>query len=297
MSYAIKIAIIFFLIALNLVIYTKLLISFKIVDFSQVWSFNFENAKLSSLVKKNIGDKDGNFAVYIRSLADEREGYEFNAREIFPAGSLYKLFLLAQALEEIEKGSLKEDQVISASLTHLEEVLGSEDFGYDSVEGDKISYSVLETLNRIATVSDNYASIALAEKIGWDKIQNQAKKLGAKSTTIKSPISTTASDIGLFFRKLYGGEVVSRQSSDKIIDLLSKSKLNSRIPAQLPKDIKIAHKTAELPRIRHDAGIVYLADNPYIIVLMSKDLKFEDDGVETLANISKDVYEYFKETK
>lgn len=307
MNYPIKVAALIILILVNLVIYSRLLESFGILSFNltTAWEFEFINPKLSLIVNRHLANQPGEYAILIERLGEKEDKFSLNSQRPFPAGSLYKLFLLAATFQEIENGQLSKDQKINGSITHLKEVLGFADFGYPStnsgsgqVQDDQISYQVDEILARIATISDNYAAIMLAEKIGWDKIQNQAKKLGANSTTIKSPISTTAADIGLFFKKLYAGEVVSKQSSDQIINLLSKSKLSSRIPGQLPKDTKIAHKTAELPRIRHDAGIVYLdpstSSGPYIIVLMSKDLKFEDDGVETLAKISKEVYDYFK---
>lgn len=292
--------------------------SFQIsaIDFSSKWSFNFTQPKkpndpgLTKLINRNLENIDGEFAFIIKSLnSKEENNFYYHESEPFPAGSLYKLFLLAATFEEIEKGDLGLEQEISASKGHLIEVLGSEEFGYEELEGDEISYKVSVILKRIAEISDNYASVMLAEKIGWDKVRNQVDKIGASSTTIKHPITSTASDVALFFEKLYERQVVSEDASNKIINLLSQSRLNDRIPVYLPKDVKVAHKTGELSRVRHDAGIVFLTgeddrkrdasesaneeNKAYLIVLMSKDLKFEDDGVEVLAKISKDVYEYF----
>lgn len=299
MTHSTKIAVAIILTFLNLFIYANL---FNLVDFSQTWQFSFTSPKLAAVVKKVLKDQQGQYAVVVKSLVGE-DSYRFNANQIFPAGSLYKLFLLAQAYQEIEDGGLSFETVIRADQKHLEEVLGFAEFGYPSTstEQTQISYSVAEILRRIATISDNFAAIMLAEKIGWDKVSTMAKNLGADHTTIKAPISTTASDIALFYEKLYQGKVVSRESSDQIIKLLSQSKLNDRLPAKLPQGVKVAHKTAELARLRHDAGIVYLdpstSSGPYIVVLLSKDLKYEDDGVETLANLSKEVYDYFVNNK
>lgn len=284
----VKITIVVSLVLINLFIYANL---FNLVDFSQTWQFSFASSKLAGVVKKSLQGKDGHFAVVVKSLVGE-DSYSFNANQIFSAGSLYKLFLLAQAYQEIEDGRLSLKEVVRADQQHLRDVLGFAEFGY-SGEQTKIEYSLSEILTRVATISDNYAAIMLAEKIGWDKVSTMAKNLGADHTTIKAPISTTASDIALFYEKLYQGKVVSRESSDQIIKLLSASKLNDRLPAKLPKGLKIAHKTAELSRIRHDTGIVFLEGKPYIVVLLGKDLKYEDEAVETLANLSKEIYDYF----
>jgi beta-lactamase class A len=183
---------------------------------------------------------------------------------------------------------------ISAKLSHLDGILGGRDFGYEEFDADEtIGHTVREALARVAAFSDNYAAILLAEKVGWDSIQQMADGVGATKTSIKNPIITSAEDVGLILEKLYKGEVVSLESSEQILDLLSKSQMNNRIPAKLPQDIRIAHKTGELSGVRNDAGIVFLDGNPYVIVEMSQNLTGEDEGVENLAEISKIVYDYY----
>lgn len=284
------------------------------------WSFNFEDPfkdnQLISLIQEELKDEEGEFAIYIQPLGiKDPKVVRINSGQTYPAGSLYKLFVMAAVLEEIEKGNLKEDTQVFEKVSHLEEVLGGSEFGYEDLDKDEnVVMDVNKALERVASLSDNYAAIMLAEKISWEKVREQAKKLGASDTIIKAPISTTADDIGLFFIKLFNKQVVSEQASDKIINLLTKSKLNNRIPAKLPSKLKIAHKTGELPRVRHDAGIVYLTDKgteppkasldkaggqkgdgveAYVIVLMSKDLKGEDSGVDALADVSKIVYDFY----
>ncbi len=252
-----------------------------------------ESTGLKKIVENKLKGQKGDYAVVVKQIGDKKEEhYSYQADKVIPAASLYKLFLLAAAFQEIEKGSLKEDQLISDSKDRLTQVLGAEEFGYEN-SGDTIEYPVSEILTRIATISDNYASVMLAEKIGWDKVQSQADKIGAKNTRIKAPISSTAGDITLFYEKLYSGEIVSKDASNKIIDLLSKSQLDSRIPNELPDSLKIAHKTGELAYLRHDAGIVFLENKPYIIVMMANNVPFEDDAEKLESELSKQIYDYF----
>jgi beta-lactamase class A len=257
-------------------------------------SFNFNDTVLAKIVERDLAGKTGEYAVVVEGLKPGSVNrFYLDDHQFFPSASLYKLFLLAAAYDQIEQGDLKEDEQITVSVSHLVDVLGSSEYGYDDIEGDKITYSVRDAMGRISSVSDNYASVMLAEKVGWDNVQKESQKLGALSTTIHDPITTSAHDVALFLRKLYAGQVVSKWSSDQIIDLLSGDQINDRIPANLPRSVKIAHKTGDLSGVRHDAGIVFLEDNPYLIVLMSKDLTYEDEGVETLAQISGDIYNYF----
>ena len=267
------------------------------------FNFVFRSSGLSRIIQDDLSGKKGDYAIYIENLSDA-ENYGLRQSDIFPAASLYKLYLMAAILKEIDKGNLKLEDTVTSSKSRLIEIYGSTDSGYEEAP-ETISYTLDEALTRIGRVSDNFSSIMLTDKVGLGKIQEMVEELGAEDTRIKSPtlivndeeepyMSTSASDISRFFRKLYTKEIVSVSVSDKLTEFLSLNQLNNRIPAGLPGDIKVIHKTGELARIRHDAGIVYLPEKAYIIVLMSQNIKGEDEVVETFVNISKDVYEYFQ---
>ena len=250
---------------------------------------------LQSRIEGFLEDKDGDYAVLVKDLKPEgKRNVLINSGEDFEAASLYKLFLMAAVYQAVNDGKINMETEISAKLSHLDEVLGGRDFGYEEFDADEtIGHTVREALARVAAFSDNYAAILLAEKVGWDSIQETADGVGATKTSVKNPITTSAEDVGLILEKLYKGEVVSLESSEQILDLLSKSQISNRFPAKLPQDIRIAHKTGELSGVRNDAGIVFLDGNPYVIVEMSQNLEGEDEGVENLAEISKIVYDYY----
>lgn len=292
------------------------------VDLVKVLNIEFESEgtrALKKIVQDNLIGKEGVFAVSVESLVDPGQKYVWNEGEVMPAASLYKLILMAAVLKEVEGGQIKKEEVIVGDKEQLSQVLGGVDFGYEQ-SSNKISYTIDEALKRVATISDNFAAIMLTQKLRQLRLSradgessNEAKllcctnrllvqmtkELGMESTNFDTdPIETTAYDITTFFRRLYNGQVVSESVSGEIIELLSKSRLNNRIPALLSEEVKVAHKTGELSGIRHDAGIVYPPEgDPYLIVLMGKDLKFEDEGVEAQAQISKEVFEYFNKSR
>lgn len=288
-------------------------------------SFDFgktqNNPELEKIINANLSGKKGKFAVVVEELpaslsAQTSSGvssgspevslhprkYVLNEKEFFPSASLYKLILLAAALQEIEAERLKPEDIIIGSKSNLTEKLGKLDFGYEDLP-EKLEFSVEEIFERIGRISDNFAAIMLTEKLrklsAVDPLLSIAKELGMEKTSFNDFPNTTAEDVALFFRKLYKGEVVSKSASEKIMEILELSKINDRLPANLPEGVKVVHKTGELPYLRHDAGLVFPSNfprspyHPYLIVLLSKDLEFEDEGVETLAKISQGVYDYF----
>jgi beta-lactamase class A len=263
----------------------------SLFNFNSTFNYIFKSQGLAKIVEENLSDKSGEYAIYIADLTDD-ENYSRNASVSFPSASLYKLYLMAAVIKEVESGELTMESEVSARKDHLEEVFEGTDFGYEEAS-EVIGYPVEEALERVGRVSDNFASIILAEEIGWDSVQEIANTTGATQTIIKSPITTSAEDIANFLKLLYQKKVVSVSGSDKIIEFLKLNQLNNRIPAGVPEVVEVVHKTGELSRVRHDAGIVYLENRPYLIVLMSKDLKDENEAIETMAEISKDVYEYF----
>jgi beta-lactamase class A len=103
---------------------------------------------------------------------------------------------------------------------------------------------------------------------------------------------TTAKDIASFYKLLYNGKLIDEQSSQQMLEILKRQKLNDRIPKYLPNQTIIAHKTGELDGVKHDAGIVFTPKGDYIIVLMS-DTANELVAAEIEANVSKAVWEYF----
>ncbi|QQG43088.1 MAG: serine hydrolase [Candidatus Daviesbacteria bacterium] len=282
----------------TVIILVSFLALFKLNIFSSeaTFIFNFKDKSLSTIFNSTPKTK-GTYSFYVESLlSGEKYGYQENTP--MPAASLYKLYLLAAVFKETEDGRLKTEDKLSAPKDYLIKRFGSVDFGYENAPGT-ISYSVEEALVRVGRISDNFAAIMLTDKVGVDKIAQMAAALGAKNTRFdQDSITTSAFDIAEYFKALYRREIISPEVSDKIIKLLQTSVIKDRIPAQLPGNVRVIHKTGELARIRHDAGLVYLNssevdEGAYVIVMMSKDLQREDEGVETLAQLSKRFYDYF----
>ncbi|MDO8570698.1 MAG: serine hydrolase [Candidatus Daviesbacteria bacterium] len=172
---------------------------------------------------------------------------------------------------------------------------------FDEASARRAKAGIQENKNWIPGHGSASLTTGARDDNGDDPLVQMAKELGMENTSFDladiGP-TTTASDIALYFRKLYKGEIVSKVVSDKIIGILALNQINDRIPAKLPENVNVIHKTGELALIRHDAGLVFpnlpnSPNHPYLIILLSKDLEFEDDGVETLANISKGVWDYF----
>jgi beta-lactamase class A len=78
-----------------------------------------------------------------------------------------------------------------------------------------------------------------------------------------------------------------------MIKILSQQEHNNIIPAELPKDVKVAHKTGWITGVQHDSGIVILPDGRrYVLVLLSKNLQDEKSAVKAMAHVSRMIYDF-----
>ena len=252
-----------------------------------------QSDSLSYKIKSSLKGTHGEYAIVIKNLATDEE-YLSSEHEKFYSASLYKLWVMATTLEQIKLGKLKEGDVLKESVETLNKKFNIASESAELTEGD-VSFTVSAALEKMITISHNYAALLLTEKVESSTIAMFLKKNGFIESSIgihgEVP-TTTAYDTALFFKKLYDGQLIDRDSSSRMLNLLKKQRLNDKIPLYLPGNIVVAHKTGELAEYTHDGGIVYLPGNSYIITVLSKSDR-PDLAEKRIADISKVVYTYF----
>ena len=249
-----------------------------------------ESKELEAVVLPIVQKAKGKYAVAIENLKTG-ERYELNENDEFASASLYKLWVMALVFKNIKEGKLSLDQTLSADVATLNKRFDIDEESAELKEGT-ISYTVKDALEQMITISHNYAALLLHARVGIKNTQTMLNSYQLTSSHTGVPPMTTAKDIASFYKLLYKGELVDSSSSQQMIEILKRQKLNDRIPKYLPDQTVAAHKTGELDGVKHDAGIVYSPKGDYIIVLMS-DTSDESIAAETEANISKAVWDYF----
>lgn len=248
---------------------------------------------LAEVVKNSLKDSEGTYGIFIKDLNSEETYYSLEDR-IFEAGSLYKLWVLAETIRQIQQGLIKEDEVLSEDVNLL-----NNEFNIDpelaELQDGTITLTVDQALNQMITISHNYAALLLTKRIKLSSVKKFLKDNNFNNSIVgtdgASP-TTTPSDIALFFEKLYKGELANSENTQKMLDLLKKQQLNDKLVKYLPKDVSVAHKTGEIGWFSHDGGIIFTNTGDYIIVVLSEtDLPAEAE--ERIAQLSKAVYEYF----
>ena len=250
---------------------------------------------LQSVVADSLKDTDGAYGIMIKNLKTG-ETFGYNENKMFKTGSLYKLWIMAETYDQIQQGKVKEDEDLSEDVSVLNDKFNIASEDAELTDGT-IELTVADALNQMITISHNYAALLLTERIRLSTVDSFLKKYGFSNSTVGihgAAPTTTASDIALFFEKLYQGQLANKESTDEMIELLKNQQLNNKLPKYLPPQTTIAHKTGELDSFSHDAGIVYTKQGNYIIVILS-DTKNPPAAEEKIADISQQIYNYFLE--
>lgn len=199
----------------------------------------------------------GTYGVWVYRL-ESGESYGFNENQVFTAASLIKLPVMLTVYLETEENSL-----------NLEEYR--------------------DRLEAMGQRSDNAAFNRTVKFLGETKIQETIDYLEMGKTSFAQN-KTTPRDIGLFFQKLYQGNLISNQHQEEFFLFLTNSIYEDRIPAGVPAGTRVVHKIGTEIGAFADAGIIF-AQKPFVLVIMSDGAR-EAEANEVLPQIAKTIWEF-----
>lgn len=125
-------------------------------------------------------------------------------------------------------------------------------------------------------------------KIDWESIIFQ--------NNTENNVSTTR-DMNKLMEKIALGEIVSKQCSADIQEVLLRQQYQQRIPGLLPRGTKVANKTGSLGAVYNDTGIVYLPNQQgeFVITVFSVGQSIDYEGNNPIAHIAKIAFDHFME--
>ena len=196
---------------------------------------------LSGVVDTSLVNTTGTYGVVIRNLKTG-ETYEKNADKKFQTASLYKLWIMATVMSQLEKDEYEESLVLSDSVSELNRIFGISPEYAELTEGT-VTYTVHEAIEQMITISHNYAALLLTRKAKLANVRTFLAAHNLNNSSPGEPPTTTASDIDSFFEQLYRGRLAGPKKTEEMIAILQRQKLNEKLPKLLPPKTAIAHKT------------------------------------------------------
>ncbi|MCB0854580.1 MAG: serine hydrolase, partial [Bacteroidetes bacterium] len=248
--------------------------------------------ELETAIQAKFASVEGDYALAFLLLGDEEKEILINEREEFHAASTMKTPVMIELYQQAYDGKVNLDDSILVKNSFYSIVDSSEyemDLNEDSGErmyqyiGEKLP--VRELMYDMIVYSSNLATNILIELVDAKKVTQTMRRLGAEDIQVLRGVedikafeqglsnTTTAMDLLRIYEGLAKERVVSQVASKDMIEILKQQHFKDVIPAKLPKDVEVAHKTGWITGVRHDSGIVYLPDGQkYVLVILSKNI-------------------------
>lgn len=227
---------------------------------------------LKNDILKILEKYQGTYGVLVKSNS---EIVKINVDEIFPSASLIKLFILLAINNSNLDNKIKIDK---KDIVAGEGALGK-------LSGN-LTLSVRDLATLMIILSDNMATNILIDYLSMDYINNIIRENGFKSTILQRKMLdfkaakegrenyTSPRDVYQVLKLLYKNSL--------FLNMLKNQHLNNKISLYLSEneDFIFVHKTGELKNIEHDAGRLFYKDKFIDIVVMSKNLHSNGDGIK-----------------
>ncbi|UBM07761.1 serine hydrolase [Cupriavidus metallidurans] len=228
-------------------------------------------ARVETALAPLLAGTQARVAISLR-LADGKVVLEREAERVQPSASIIKLPILFTLLEQVAQGHLQLEQRFS--LDGLERVGGT---GILSQLPSVQSLTLAELARLMIVLSDNLATNALIELLGFEGVNDWCDRAGLGQTRLQRRMMdaaaraagldnfTSASDAAAPLCWLLRDGSLPAPLRDFALGLLADQRERAHFGAALPAGAMLANKTGQLPGLRHDAGI--LTVGAYSVVL------------------------------
>jgi beta-lactamase class A len=267
--------------------------------------------QLKQQIETELAKHPGTYAVAFKDL-ESGEEVLINANTSFHAASTMKTPVMIELLKQAEAGRYQLTDTVVVK-NEFRSIVDSSLYSLNAAEdSDREIYTkigkgvpIAQLMRDMIIKSSNLATNMLIEIAGAQQVNKTMRGLGANNIQVLRGVedskayeqglnnSTTAYDLMLIFEKIAKDQVVSPGACQLMREILLDQQFNSILPAKLPRDVKVAHKTGNITGVEHDGGIVYMKNGrSYVLILLSKDIRNEAATKDMLAGISKMVYDY-----
>lgn len=233
-----------------------------------------------------LTENNQNISVYFEFLNTGANIVVNKDAEFFPA-SLSKLPLAMTVVKKIERGEWQWGNELVLMPTDKDDRFGNL---YQQPIGTRIT---IENLVREMLVnSDNTAYTMILRNLEPEEFITTQKSLGLDSF-FSNEGKISAKNYTVILRALYNSSYLEITNSEKLIKMMANSETNDFLSKGLPKDIPFSHKVgiSDEKSVYLDAGIVYLPNRPYFLIVMVN-TPDENKAKNEMKAISEIVYNY-----
>lgn len=261
-------------------------------------------------IAARISKFEGRVTLHAKNLKTGAE-YDRNGGNRVITASSIKLPIMIGVYTAVAEGRAKWSD--TSSLSRDNKVPGS---GVLQEMSDGAVYNLRDLLRFMILLSDNTATNLVLDHVPANDVNAVMDQLGAKNTrSLRKILSrdnlphgvsdagrnaelskygigvTTPREMVMLLEKLYKGEIVSKQASAEMLDIMKKQQGREGMPRHF-NGVDVADKPGALNLFRGDVGIVFTKDGPVAISIACEDLPKADWSVDNpayllIADVSK----------
>ena len=240
------------------------------------------DTKLQKQIEALIKNFNGNIGIYVNDLRHNKI-VSINADTVFPTASIVKIPILIGIMSKIQAGELNYHQ----RLTYTDSLFYSEGDDILSAFKDSSTIELSKVMMLMITISDNCASLWLQGLSGGGTRINQLlDSMGLIVTRVNSRTpgrennrtmygwgQTSPREIATIMERIVKAEVLSKESSEKMLRILSRQYWDEQALSQIPPGVFVADKTGAVDESRNEVMYVNCRKNPYIFSIFTKNNK------------------------
>lgn len=240
-------------------------------------------------LRKDLTPYGDSFGLYFEYLPTGTS-ININGSSEFHAASLFKLPVIMAYYHFRDRLGKKEDPEIVLT----KDMIDSQ-FGDLWKRGQGYTLKASEAIRLALTESDNTAARSIVPLIDKQDFEAVYQGLDIDLESDKEGALLSAKSYASILKSLYFSAVLDKESSESILDTLTKTKFPDKLAAGVPTTVQIAHKIGDYNDEKGneafmDCGIVYVLRRPYSLCMLS--ISDENTARDRMAQISKTVYDF-----
>ena len=244
-----------------------------------------QSKSLNARIRAEIAPFQGKVFLFAQNL-DTGQTYSFNGDERVRTASTIKIAVMIEAFARVAEGRAKwTDELV---LTKAARYAGS---GILPELGDGLRLTLRDCVRLMMTLSDNTATNMVLDYLTTDAVNARMESLGFKYTRIMRRVgsggeskagkepenkrfglgSTTPHEMVEIMARLDRGELVSKDASKEMIDLMKREQARYAIGRTIP-DVPMASKYGALDALRSCVAILYTKQGKMAMAITVDDM-------------------------
>ncbi|HBY62675.1 MAG TPA: hypothetical protein DEH78_22870 [Solibacterales bacterium] len=222
----------------------------------------------------------------------------YNANSVFPQASSIKIPILIRLFRDARAKQVNLDEKIT--LTERDMVGGSGHLR-GLIQKGPLTLTVREVATAMMETSDNTATNKIIAMVQRERVNQLLDELGFANTRLRRIMMDTAAagrdeenvstplEMARLVEKIYRNEAAAPADCAEIAGIMKKVKAEMR--EAIPVGVDVASKPGGVPGVAAETGIVYLANRPFVLSVMST---FLAPKTHPVGEVTRAVYSHFE---